>query len=56
MPAPKTAPKGILQPYASLFDKDAAIPPPINPPKVVLPVHFGAGSYFSYEVWDSFLW
>ena len=56
IPAPKTAPKGILQPYASLFDKDAAIPPPINPPKVVLPVHFGAGLYFTYEVCGSVLW
>ena len=56
MPAPKTAPKGILQAYASVFDKDAAIPPPINPPNIVLSVHFGAGLYFTYEFWDSYLW
>ena len=55
MPAPKTAPRGIVHPYASLFDRDAASPPPINPPKVVLPVHFGAGLCSTYEVWDSVL-
>ena len=47
MPSPKTAPRGIVQPYAFLFDRDAASPPPINPPKVVLLVHFGADLYFT---------
>ena len=32
IPAPKTAPKGIDQPYASRLERDAASQPPINPP------------------------
>ena len=43
IPAPKTAPRGMVHPYASFLDSDAAMPPPINPPKVVLEVHLGLG-------------